>query len=142
MRICPTCKRSEPEASFYTEWKKPCSYCRDCWKAYSARYRKHHKETAQAINRKSWHKHTMRRAFERKLGGQTVYETLYAKQNGLCAICSQPETTGRYRTLSVDHCHSTEKVRGLLCNRCNRAIGLLGDDVSRLKTAIKYLESQ
>jgi hypothetical protein len=39
-----------------------------------------------------------------------------------------------------DHDHTTNQVRGILCERCNRAIGLLRDDVDVLKNAIKYLE--
>lgn len=43
--------------------------------------------------------------------------------------------------LSIDHDHETGKVRGLLCNNCNRAIGLLGDSVSTLLDAVEYLRS-
>jgi hypothetical protein len=54
------------------------------------------------------------------------YEQRHRKQNGLCAICLQPETKERngvkYR-LAVDHCHKTGKVRGLLCFKCNAAMG-------------------
>lgn len=54
------------------------------------------------------------------------YEQMHQKQNGLCAICLQPETQERkgikYR-LAVDHCHKTGKVRGLLCFKCNTAMG-------------------
>ena len=54
------------------------------------------------------------------------YAEMEAKQGGLCAICKQPETQERkgvkYR-LAVDHCHKTGKVRGLLCFKCNSAMG-------------------
>lgn len=70
------------------------------------------------------------------------YETyceMLALQNGVCAICSDPPS-GRTKRLSVDHCHNTGIVRGLLCNRCNRSLGLLKDDREVLKKAIKYLD--
>lgn len=71
------------------------------------------------------------------------YADLLAAQNGACAICRKPESVmraGKVMRLPVDHCHETGRVRGLLCHRCNRAIGLLGDDVEVLRAAIDYLE--
>jgi len=64
-------------------------------------------------------------------------------QGDKCAICGQAGFKMRVdnkHSLVVDHCHSTGAVRGLLCHNCNRALGLLGDDVERFKTAIRYLE--
>ena len=61
-------------------------------------------------------------------------------QNNKCSICSVSfEEIGRKRT-HLDHCHKTEKIRGVLCNNCNQALGLLKDDVNTLKSAIAYLE--
>ena len=78
--------------------------------------------------------------------GLTVddYWALHDAQDGLCAICERPEVsidtrTGEVFRLSVDHCHESGKVRGLLCHRCNRAIGLLDDDPDVLRKAIGYL---
>lgn len=59
-------------------------------------------------------------------------------QNNLCKICGQPEER---RNLSVDHCHKTGKIRGLLCSKCNTALGLFGDNVKSLLSAIEYLKS-
>lgn len=59
------------------------------------------------------------------------------EQGGTCAICHGTETVGR---LAVDHCHSTGRVRGLLCTNCNQAIGKLKDDSQLLRNAINYLE--
>lgn len=64
------------------------------------------------------------------------YETLLQKQNGVCAICNQPPKS---RHLDIDHDHKTRKIRGLLCNRCNLAIGLFDDSVCILDQAINYL---
>ncbi len=65
------------------------------------------------------------------------YRTLLDKQEGTCAICSQDAPA---RALHVDHDHETGEVRGLLCNNCNRGLGLLKDDVVVLRSAITYLE--
>jgi hypothetical protein len=64
------------------------------------------------------------------------YNDLLEKQGGVCAICKQNCT----RALAVDHNHTTGKVRGLLCNNCNRGIGHLRDSIDLLKSATSYLE--
>lgn len=72
------------------------------------------------------------------------YDELLKSQSGVCAICGEPEWVtqyGKLRMLCVDHDHLSGKVRGLLCSNCNRAIGLLNDDVDTLKKAIHYLQS-
>ena len=81
--------------------------------------------------------------------GLTVeeYERILANQGGVCAICRRDEPnehgrTGKKFRLSVDHCHATGRVRGLLCQKCNRAIGLMDDSVDLLKRAIDYLERE
>jgi hypothetical protein len=63
------------------------------------------------------------------------YERRFIQQDGKCAICRTPKA----ETLCVDHCHKTEKIRGLLCRQCNRAIGLFGEDVEKLLAAVRYL---
>lgn len=71
------------------------------------------------------------------------YMRMHNDQNGLCAICKKPETTvirGKEVSLSVDHCHSTGAVRGLLCRPCNQAIGSMKHDRSILLAAIDYLD--
>lgn len=58
-------------------------------------------------------------------------------QNGLCAICFEPEAEDQ--VLSVDHDHKTNKVRGLLCGNCNRGIGNLKDSALVVHSAFEYL---
>ncbi len=53
------------------------------------------------------------------------YEAMLEEQNHLCLICNNKDDCGR--RLAVDHCHTTGKIRGLLCTTCNTALGLLGD---------------
>lgn len=71
------------------------------------------------------------------------YEKMLAAQDGVCAICKQPEThkrNGKVKALAVDHNHSTGEVRGLLCSDCNTAIGKLREDPEILMSAVRYLE--
>jgi hypothetical protein len=73
------------------------------------------------------------------------FEKILAEQGGVCAVCGETESDvqyGRLRPLSVDHDHVTGKIRGLLCNSCNRGIGLLGDNVTRLEQAVYYLRER
>ena len=72
------------------------------------------------------------------------YNKMLEEQNEVCAICKQPEVAidcnGKIRILAVDHCHKTMKVRGLLCNKCNLALGHVEDDIEILRAMITYLE--
>lgn len=73
------------------------------------------------------------------------YNQMLTAQNGVCAICQQPERrtrNGRIRRLGVDHCHDTLRVRGLLCADCNDGIEKFKDTVSLLESAISYLTIQ
>jgi hypothetical protein len=85
------------------------------------------------------HADARRRSKLRVKYGLTIegYNALLDKQGGVCAVCGHNVSK---RALHVDHDHGTGKVRGLLCNKCNRGMGLLGDDVTLLKSAIAYLE--
>lgn len=66
------------------------------------------------------------------------------EQNGKCAICDIDMETfsfenNKANTLCIDHCHTTGKFRGLICNNCNRAIGLMKDNENILLSAYKYI---
>ncbi len=65
------------------------------------------------------------------------YESMFAAQNGVCAICSSAPS--RKMRLCVDHCHRTGKVRSLLCNLCNFAVGILEKDDSRYEQVKDYV---
>jgi hypothetical protein len=66
------------------------------------------------------------------------YEELRAHQNYACAICHLPEN--KFKTgMAVDHCHTAGTVRGLLCWKCNRALGKFRDDAQLLANAANYI---
>lgn len=72
------------------------------------------------------------------------YTKMLQEQESVCAICKQTETKLDWRSkkilpLSVDHCHTTGKVRGLLCADCNRALGMFQDSAELLQNAAKYV---
>lgn len=62
------------------------------------------------------------------------YEELFDLQGGCCKICQKHRSVFS-SNLSVDHDHKTGKVRGLLCNPCNQAMGLLKEDYMAIKRA-------
>jgi hypothetical protein len=68
------------------------------------------------------------------------YDEMLKSQNNSCAICERTEPTGY--GWHVDHCHTTGKVRGLLCSKCNQAIGLFDENLNSMKKAITYLEDR
>ena len=68
------------------------------------------------------------------------YNAKLESQDGCCAICGTDDN-GK-RRFAVDHDHSTGKVRGLLCDTCNRALGMFGDSVKILQNAAEYLKEQ
>ena len=65
---------------------------------------------------------------------------MFAIQRGCCAICGTHQSEMKIR-LSVDHDHTTGKIRSLLCKSCNIGLGEFKDRVELLKKAISYLES-
>jgi hypothetical protein len=67
------------------------------------------------------------------------YTDMLKAQNGCCAICGTDKPTGKWKVFAVDHDHETGQVRELLCNECNRGIGLLKDSPELLIKAADYL---
>jgi hypothetical protein len=96
-----------------------------------------------AAKKRAWaegHRDHLRDQALRSLYGITLaeYNALLAAQGGVCGSCGGP-ATGRRKTFHVDHDHRTRRVRGLLCDSCNLAIGKLGDDVEGVERALEYL---
>jgi hypothetical protein len=136
MIVCSTCCKSKTAESFYVRSDRPKGYTSAC------------KGCRRKTNREKW---TPRKQTEYKLKSNyglslDDYQNLLDFQGGVCAICKEPESTlsnaGYVKNLSVDHCHITGKVRGLLCHHCNTAIGKFFDRVDLLESAIRYLEEK
>jgi hypothetical protein len=109
-------------------------------------YRAEHRDEIRAKRKLAWatrtaidkEDHWLKHLQQRYGLSQEEYEELKERQKSKCAICGRKQSGKR---LSVDHCHSTGLVRGLLCNKCNAALGLLDDYPDRLRCAIRYLEN-
>jgi hypothetical protein len=67
-----------------------------------------------------------------------VYNETVKQQKGVCAICKKSSE----KSLQVDHCHNTGKIRGLLCGKCNRGLGMFGDNISGIRNVLNYLEQK
>lgn len=142
VKTCTRCRQEKPVAAFGVSRQGVGGpvYRTRCRQCQSAAAQQWHWENADrsAANR--------RRQDLAKYGlTLEQYEVMLDEQGGVCAICGQDEPAAHGRTgkkflLSVDHCHETGRVRGLLCQKCNRAVGLLGDRVDLLEKAIAYLK--
>jgi hypothetical protein len=66
-----------------------------------------------------------------------MYKTALQEQNNSCAICHRPFSESVRK--NIDHCHQTNKFRGVLCFQCNALLGFCRDNVTVLYSAINYL---
>lgn len=115
---CPKCHSRR-----YYQRPSRGRYCRDCH--------------ATRENRRHHQKRTM---FARYGISPMQYDMLLEKQHDACAICHAIRAdSGRKRRFCIDHDHATGKVRGLLCNRCNRVLGMVSDSRKLLLALDSYL---
>ena len=130
---CKKCNTTKPLTMFQKDVSKKDNNRPECKECTAKRRKERYcPDTARKNNLAS--KFTGKKAPE-------FYEETLKKQGGVCAICQSKEN-GRYKHLSIDHCHTAGNLRGLLCNNCNRAIGLLKDSVEVLRNAITYLSKE
>ncbi len=162
MKRCKHCRERKPLAEFYADTaardgRRP--ECKACTAARRKAWYEHNRER-EIARVKGWQQANADRVnavqrrrrpkpgvkarerdsyLQRKYGiTQAQYDALLAKQGGGCAICGRQPA--EKISLHVDHEHSTSRIRGLLCFRCNNALGDLGDDVAHLQRAIAYLK--
>lgn len=93
------------------------------------------------ISKPGEYEYRQRKSSLKKLYGLSVeqYDTMLIAQNGVCAGCGSDKPFGNCKHFCVDHDHKTGLVRGLLCHKCNRGLGLAKDDIIVLSEMIKYL---
>jgi hypothetical protein len=123
LKKCCACGEMLPTTSFYKAVNKQSasglhSRCKPCLRKVQSGYR-----------------------LAKKYGlSEPEYERMRAECDSKCEICGSPETESHWGRLAVDHCHSTGKVRGLLCTACNTAIGHLRDSPEIIRKAAEYVE--
>ncbi len=160
MAVCKNCKIEKQQSDFYKDISRKSGYsyiCKMCKNSYVKEYNKKNPQVRKDIYKRHKEKYPFankerrKKYYKKNKDGKILdyslrkeygislekYSEIALRQNNVCAICKEPEV--RKRRLSVDHCHKTGKVRGLLCDRCNNGIARFDDNVEVLKRAIKYL---
>ena len=164
MKHCGGCNKDKPIESFGKDKHRSdglTSQCKLCRNKRCSEYRKEHPDFIKHLNkmsvarRKEYYADPVRKRKYKNLELKRTYnitiekyENLFQKQNGLCAICFKPELSPKNSYMAVDHDHSCcsgqkscgKCVRKLLCNFCNRALGLFCDDISIVEKALIYLK--
>ena len=129
---CFTCLEIKDNIHFKYRSKRLSSNCKSCTSIRLKEYGARPEIKAKAA------------AAKRKLNfGLTSEEfiKMFEQQNGLCKICGVDGKSVK-RNLAVDHCHSTGKIRGLLCSKCNTRLGQFNDSIIILENSIKYLKGE
>lgn len=147
-KTCPKCKIEKP----YAEYPKNkyghhgiATYCLPCSAAIvQARRATPEGQAAHRAASKRWReanreRHKDNNARWRYGIDHGTYDELLAKQNGVCAICKTTNPGPNIERFHIDHSHSSNQVRGLLCDQCNRGLGMFRDNPSILYSAISYL---
>lgn len=139
-RRCSNCGIVKPLSDFYRAYP----YCKTCTKVWRRDYYEKNEKGAQKSDedRKRLRQLYLKRNFNLS---QEEYEGLLQQQDGVCAICGQPEhyiNKGSQQPsfLAIDHCHQTGYIRELLCRSCNALLGNAHDDPEILRKAADYLE--
>lgn len=145
MKKCPKCdsiKALDDFGNNRTTHDGKQQYCKPCSVA-SVTASRHKDPTSHRASSKAWREKNIERHADNnarwKYGIEHgTYDQMFSSQNGVCAICGDAHETER--RLHVDHCHTTNKVRGLLCNSCNNGLGRFKDDPVKLRAAADYVE--
>ncbi|WP_333627851.1 endonuclease VII domain-containing protein [Stenotrophomonas cyclobalanopsidis] len=143
MKICTKCKVEKSEGEFWADRRRSSGLmarCKSCKTGDARDYRAARPGYHKAVYAKT-RTATRERHLVRKYGVTLAdYGSMLHEQDGKCAICSAPEAEQFKGVFHVDHCHTTGKVRGLLCRGCNHMLGVVADDVHKLLRAITYLK--
>ena len=130
-KICTTCKVEKNIDEFYFRGGKYSpnsrkSKCKECDK----------KRLAENYDPIKYQEQHLKRSYGITLN---EYNQMLMKQNYCCRTCGTTEPGGKHGKFMVDHCHSTSKVRGLLCKSCNIALGEVKDNRQTLMNMLEYL---
>lgn len=154
---CSKCEKDKPLSAFYrrTRANSYHSACKECERAMAKDWYERNRDKAKN-KYKEWRKNNLdavkqyradnrqkhyRQEVVRKYGVDSDWlDQQIAKQGNTCACCNREFTWGNKQTTPhVDHCHETQVVRGILCNRCNSVLGLCNDNDTLLLSLAEYL---
>lgn len=140
-KTCTVCGETKPLSDFGLIKGKPRHNCKSCKRIESREWYENNKDKKKQYSQS--YRHIKKDQDLKKSYGISLetYNQMLVEQNYKCKICSVGQES-LSRALCVDHCHTTGKIRGLLCDTCNRAIGLLKDNLDVLRSAITYLEGK
>lgn len=133
-KVCSRCSEEKPTSEFHLRSKKepyPKSACKDCHRKRAKDYWRNN-----PLPKEIQRERNLRRSFNI---GVEDYNNLLESQGSCCAICGI-DACSSGRNFAVDHDHDTGKIRGLLCQGCNTALGQFRDNQKILQSAILYLE--
>lgn len=137
MKTCIKCKIIKS----IEEFRKDRNSCKLCHNAQSKIWKLNHPGYIAPVFKKD--PEYRRRWDYRTRYGITLeeFESRLNQQNRRCGICLTDNPKGRRGRFVVDHCHKTGKIRGILCDSCNKGIGILGDTEEALNKALNYLKN-
>jgi hypothetical protein len=136
VKRCPCCKVEKSIAEFSIRRTgrvgHASTYCKKCQAIKNRSYSQRHPEKRARIEKNS----KLKRAYGITLA---KYDEMFERQGGVCAICKTDKPDNWHKHFSVDHCHTTGRIRGLLCGQCNVGLGSFKDRPEFLAKAIEYL---
>lgn len=134
------CKECMNNISKNWRLKNP-DYHKTYGKQHYSNNKNYYKEKHNAYNKTDSGKKSMRKTHLRIKFNITPedYDKMLINQKNKCKICGSENIIARKELLAVDHDHKSGKIRGLLCNKCNRGLGCFNDNINLFKKAIKYL---
>jgi hypothetical protein len=152
MKRCPQCGEVKPLSAFSQQKTRINSWCKECFAAYTRARRaldpegnNRYQREWNAKNRGLRAQYRRRSLLKNTYGlTEAQFDELLARQNGRCPICLEHlelKNPPGMPKLAIDHDHVTGAIRGLLCGRCNAAIGLLREDIAVASRAVDYLEA-
>lgn len=140
-KVCSKCCASKPIELFYVDSKKSNGGRRSECKACSNAYHHDRYVRIESDMKPVWRERSKGYKLKTRYGvDQTEYARMLSEQGGCCAICrTDVPSKSRMKRFYVDHDHETGKVRGLLCHRCNGALGVFGDNIAGIMKVLAYL---
>lgn len=144
MKKCSKCGQEKLLDEFYLRHSTGTAYgsqCKVCTRETTREWHKNNKDRVRE-RRKTNHWKLQRRRQHLAKYGLTLetYANMLTEQSGVCAICKTSDWGGTHKVPAIDHNHSTNQVRQLLCHSCNRGIGWMREEPAFLREAANYLE--